>query len=131
MRKIIVGNGIIPLGIRGENLATQVLFPCVKKWKDLYGEGTFALLYKRPNEDYSYACVVTTDEENVVWNITSTEVGIAGSGLCELQYIVNETIAKTVTYSTSVFNSIAPQGETPPEPWQAWVDEVLQAAIDA
>ena len=132
MRSIVAGFGmIIPLGKQGENLATQVQIPVVKEWKALYGEGTFQLVNKRPNEDFAYACVIHWDDEKVMWDITNTEVAIVGDGRCELHYFVDNVLAISSQWVTKCVESLADVGGDPPEPWESWMQEVLAAGSAA
>ena len=126
MRQIVAEFGMrIPLGKQGENLATQVQIPVVKEWKALYGEGTFQLVNKRPDEDFAYACVIHWDDEKVMWDITNTELANAGRGVCELQYYAGDVLAKSYSWVTVIIETVYEDGATPPEPWQSWVQEVL------
>ena len=132
MRSIVAGFGMrIPLGKQGENLATQVQIPVVKEWKALYGEGTFQLVNKRPDEDFTYACVIHWDDEKVMWDITNTELANVGRGVCELQYYVGDVLAKSYSWVTVIVETVYEDGATPPEPWQSWVEEVLRAGSQA
>ena len=117
------------LGKQGENLATQIVFPYVEEWGQTYGEGRFELAYQRPTEESPYPCVVEVDEHNVTWNITSTEVAIPGTGRAELFYIVDEAVAISVQFICRVVSSLA--NGTPPEPWENWLDQILEAGADA
>lgn len=128
MRSIVAGFGMrIPLGKQGENLATQVQIPVVKEWKALYGEGTFQLVNKRPDEDFAYACVIHWDDEKVMWDITNTELANVGRGVCELQYYIGDVLAKSYSWVTVIVGTVYEDGATPPEPWKSWVEEVLRA----
>lgn len=131
MRSIVAGFGMqIPLGKQGENLATQVQIPVVKEWKALYGDGTFQLVNKRPDEDFAYACVIHWDDEKVMWDITNTELANAGRGVCELQYYAGDVLAKSYSWTTVIVETVYVD-DTPPEPWQSWVEEVLRAGSQA
>ena len=129
-------NALLFLGKKGENLATQVIFPFVKEWAELYGEGTFQLIYQRYGDNAPYAVALSTDEENVMWPVTNTDTDKVGSGKCELQYYVtdeneNQILAKSVTFITKVVESLDNAGETPPEPWESWIEQILEAGSDA
>ena len=132
MRSILVTrNAPILIGRRGENLATCILFD-ITDWRETYGDGQVELLHQRNGDESPYPCVITIDENDyVVWTITSGDTGIAGHGKCELRYMANDTLAKSVIYPTIVENSID-DGETePPEPEKGWVQQVLDAKADA
>ena len=122
---------IIPLGKQGENLATRVLFPFANEWRLLFGDGTFQLLHQRQSDAEPHAVTVGIDGENVVWNVENVDVAVPGVGKCELNYLVGDALAKSITYSTKTAESLSDVGDTPPEPWESWVDEVLQAGAQA
>ena len=128
MREVtaVIGRQIF-IGKTGENNATLVKFPVVKKFIDLYGEGTYQLLFKRGEGDYeqtSYPCEVTTDEKNVNWIITSEELEVPGLAQCELRYLVSNTIAKSITYICLINSSVEDI------PQKDWYDKVLDVAED-
>jgi len=131
MRIVKAGNSVLFLGAQGENLATQIQFPVAESWAELYGQGLFQLLYKRPGEDEPYACAVGIDGENVTWDITNTEVAIVGNGRCELYYFVDNVLAISAQWVTKCVESLADVGGDPPEPWESWVQEVLAAGAAA
>lgn len=136
MRIISGTSSQIFLGKKGENLATQVVFPFVKQWKKDYGDGQFQLIFQRLSTESPYAVTIVTDEENVCWNVTNTDVDKPGNGKAELQYYVtdendNQILAKSATFLTKVVESLDNAGETPPEPWESWVEQVLAAASSA
>lgn len=133
MRVIVAVAGNIFLGKRGENLATQVRFPVVQEWTELFGSGTYQLLNRRPTEDTIYPCVTTVNNNDVCWDITGSETANIGNGECELRYYVtdeddNQILAKSIIFTTLITPALAAIDPEPPEPWQTWVDEVLEAA---
>lgn len=131
MRNIIIENdGTIFLGKTGENLATQIQFPLVEKYRATFGEGTFQLLVKRATDEHPYAVSLTLSDDKVCWSVENTDVAIAGYGSCELQYFVGETLAKSLTWRTKVIEGMGEAGEAP-EPWQSWIDDVLAAGSQA
>ena len=116
-------NKSINLGERGENLATQVQFP-ISDMVETYGEGTFRLLAQRAGED-PYPVSITSDESYVYWDVTSADTGIEGTGYAELQLIIDETLAKSQTYTTKTLPALGAEGVVP-EPQQGWIDGVYE-----
>ena len=111
----------IALGIQGENLATQVVFP-IGKWIDQHGDtGTFSLVAQRKGDTDPYPVVLVRDDENVLWNVTSADTAVAGNGVCELQYRIGEVLAKSVKWDTRVYPSLSDVGEAP-DPYETWID---------
>jgi len=117
----------IPLGIRGENLATEVQFD-ISRWQQYYGEGTAQLIAQRQSDASPYPVTTTQDGGTVSWVVTGADTAEAGVGSCELLYFVGETLAKSMTWSTKVRDSLDPADTDPPEPQQGWVEQVLAAA---
>lgn len=130
MREIIAVKGKpLAIGYEGENEAVRLCFPIAVEWQKLYGDGTFTILMQRPTEENSYPKVTTVDGNNVFCVIDSADVSILGMGAVIIRYHVGGTIAKSEIYSTRIRGSIGAEGETP-EPYQAWVDEVLSASAN-
>ena len=121
----------IPLGRQGENLVETVRFH-VDGWSDLFGVGAFELLHKRVNDPAPYPCPITlTDDGKIVeWVVRNSDVAQVGRGMAEFVYIVNGAMAKSVLYATSTLQAIDGGGDVP-EPYQDWVDDVLNAATNA
>lgn len=115
----------IPLGRQGENEATEIIFDC-SALAALYGEGAADVLHRRPGDEAPYPCAITQEGNTVRWVITSPDVARRGAGQAELRWYVEDTLAKSVLYSTTIRGALA-CGEAPPEPWKAWVDQVLEA----
>ena len=130
MRIITASPGaVIPLGRQGENLAVRVLFPAAA-WRETYGDGTFQLVALRRGDAAPYPAVITEDGDCVCWDVSDSDTAVAGQGKCELQYYVGDTLAKSAAYMTAVAPSLDPPGPAP-DPYQSWIEEVLQAATDA
>lgn len=127
-------NKVVPLGFQGENGVVTVQFD-VSGWAELYGAGTFRLMNQRPTENVGYPCAVSVDNNVVSWVVGSAEVYYAGNGRCQLDYTVNQKVAKSIQFITSVYPSV---GAGPvPEPVPDWVWEIresiasLQIATDS
>ena len=116
---------ILLLGKVGENLATKVNIDA-SEWQD--GSGTFQLLVKRADEEMFTA---TIDQENgvVTWLIPAAEIGAAGYGEIELNYIVGEAKMKSARVDTRVFSSI--EIDSLPPNGLTWSQLVLAAIQDA
>lgn len=123
----------INLGRQGENLARKVVFSCHKEWKKVYGAGgAVSLIAQRSEDDTPYPVALSEDENgNLCWLVSAADTEYAGEGRAELRYLIGETVVKSTTYRTTVRRSMNEAGETPPEAYQSWVDEVLGAAATA
>lgn len=116
----------IPIGKQGENNVTTVKFP-ISTWKDLYGTGTFQLVNSRPGENTPYLCSIDTDDDYVYWTVQQADVANAGKGKCQLSYIVDDAIAKSLIYKTLVIESINGSGD-PPAPYEDWIQRLIDTA---
>ena len=130
MRIVKASNGVLFLGKQGENLATQVQFT-VEAWIKELGDGSFQLLHQRKTDQDPHAVTVTYTDGVVYWDVENTEVAVVGYGKCELQFYKGTTLAKSQTWITQTAESLSAAGDTPPEPWESWVEEVLQAGSQA
>lgn len=131
MRDIFARSGQeIELGKRGENLAACAVFD-ISDWKKTYGEGTVQLIHQRNGDKFPYPCVVEVDGNLVRWTIGSADTAVAGRGHAELQYWVDETIVKSVTFNTHVAQAMGAAGDIPPAPVKAWLDKLLQLGADS
>ena len=122
-------NIVIPLGRQGEKDVTTIQFP-VSGWEELYGQGSFELLQQRRKDTTPYPCVITVQDETVSWVINNADTQFAGRGSAQLVYVVNNAIAKSIIYSTSVLKSIDGCA-CAIEPYEPWFDEVLAAGAHA
>ena len=131
MRITLAASQAIELGRQGENEVNKVVFP-VRGWKELYGDGSFALIHQRPTDNDPYPCITTLNGTFVEWVIESADVAIVGRGKCELRYIDgNGARVKSVVYDTIIRDSLGNNSLEPPEPWESWVDEVTDAGTAA
>lgn len=117
-------NKIVPLGFQGENGVVTVEFD-VTGWADLYGSGVFRLMNQRPTENIGYPCTVTLSGNTVSWVVGAAEVYYSGNGRCQLDYTVNQKVAKSIQFITSVYPSVG-AGDIP-EPVPDWVWEIREA----
>lgn len=77
----------LPIGRLGENQARRVIFD-LSKLEEIYGDGVWKLVAKRPHETIPY--IVTSTDTSVdgkaIWIIQNADVGVCGFGLVELRY---------------------------------------------
>lgn len=116
---------ILLLGKVGENLATQVVIDA-SEWQD--GSGTFQLLVKRADEEM-FTATITQSNGVVTWLIPAAEIGAAGYGEIELNYLVGEAKIKSARVDTRVFSSI--EIDSLPPNGTTWSQLVLAAIGDA
>ena len=128
--KVSGSGGIILLGKQGENLARQIQFD-ISRWISTFGPGTVQLLHQRSGDEVPYPVAVEQDGTKAIWTVTNADTASAGTGSTELQYYVGDTLAKSETWMTKVLPALGDAGETPPDPYQSWVDQIVKAGADA
>ena len=119
----------IPLGWQGENITTEIKFP-ISSWEEEYGSGDFELVARRPTEKTKYPVPVEKVDGFAIWTVRDVDVAYRGNGECQLTLIVGGMIKKSVIFTTEINRSLTGDGKTP-EPYQDWVDSVLQAGAEA
>lgn len=133
MRKVYVNeNKTVEIGYNGENAAVALCFPFVELWHSLYGEGgTFSVVLKKPKRDEPYIKETFEDEKDAYCVIEEADVADIGYGYAVLIYSVGDNVvARSKAYAISVDRSLL-AGEDPVEPYQAYIDSILEAASDA
>ena len=121
---------ILPLGKQGENLARKIQFD-LSRWISNFGPGTVQLLHQRSGDETPYPVAVEREGNLAVWTVTNADTASAGTGRAELQYYVGDTLAKSATWMTKVLPALGDASEMPPDSYQSWVDQVLQAGAAA
>jgi hypothetical protein len=115
--------GTLQLGRVGENNARQIVFDC-SAFEQIYGNGTAQVSARLPTGE-KYPVSVEQTDSAVVWTVSAADVGAAGTGQAELSWIVNDIIAKTQIFRTSIVKSLTgTETPEPPSPYQDWVDRV-------
>lgn len=104
-RNITVSDDYVPtinLGRQGENAVSQVIFDVSSLITD-YGAGTGTVVVQRPGETTTYQHDDTVQSgDTVTWTISSADTEISGNGNVQLFWMVNDAVAKTITYQTYV-----------------------------
>ena len=120
---------IIPIWYQGENNASVVeinLAPLISK----FGDGTAQALFRRPSDTDPYPIVLQRQDDTAVWTVSEGDTAQAGYGRLQVSWYVGDTTALSKIFTVLVQKSLT-SGKNPPNPAQPWVNEVLQAAVDA
>ena len=120
--------GQLCLGKQGENLARIVYFEEPTLWKENFGEGRCELLHQRNGDKAPYPVVLELEGDRACWKVTNADTAVVGEGKCELNYLVNNVVVKSKTWTTDVRPSLGDNVAEPPEAQQGWVEQVLVAA---
>lgn len=119
----------IVLGRLGENDALVVRF-FVRSILYEFPGATFTLLNQRANDAAAYPVNTVLNGNYLEWTVKSSDVAQKGNGECQIVAYKGEAIVKTVIYKTEVLDALDGSG-TPPQPWQSWVDSVVEASEEA
>lgn len=120
---------VILVGKQGENRSRTLQFD-YSAWLKEFGEGLVTIVYQRSEDASPYPISVEQSNGIATWHPSSADTQYAGSGVMEITYVVNDVIAKSVTYCTLVAESLG-QSVDPPAPYQSWVDMVIEKAGEA
>lgn len=117
------------LGNQGENLARTLEFD-VSSWLGQYPGAGIVMLVQRPEEDTPYIAVTQVENGVLRWTPTNADTAIAGTGKIMLRLILGEKVRKSAICTAFVAKSLDEPGDAP-DPAQAWVDQVIDAANKA
>ena len=126
MKYDVTKGGYILLGRCGENLARTVEID-VSEYLVEYPGAVVTLLHRRHGESGIYPVAAELRDGCLVWQPTSADTAIAGSGEAEVRVTVDGVLAKSKILSTMVDKSLTGQETTAPEPSKDWVDKVIGA----
>lgn len=126
MKYDVTKGGYILLGRCGENLAQTVEID-VSEYLVEYPGAVVTLLHRRHGESGIYPVAVELRDGCLVWQPTSADTAIVGSGEAEVRVTVNGVLAKSKILSTMVDKSLTGQETEAPEPGMDWVDKITTA----
>ncbi len=118
------------LGVQGEHLAQTFGFD-VTVWRSAYGAGSTQLLVQRPGDAVPYQAALRKEQDLVVWDVTRTDTGIAGSCALQLLYFVGGKVAKSRCFTGSVRRSLGDASTEAPPAQQSFAEKVAQDAARA
>lgn len=116
----------LKIGYLGENDATMVVFD-FGSWSKEYGDGYLTVLFERNGDDYAYPVTVTQEGHIATWLVSNTDVAIVGSAKAQVEYRVDEILAKTSIFRVDVENSLDNSGEAP-EPYESILSQIVEEA---
>lgn len=120
----------IKLGHTGENEAVRVAFTLLP-FVEAFPGGRPALIAKRNGDSAAYPVDLEIDGNTAYWAVSSADTAKHGNGQCELQWYVGDTIAKSNIFTFVVVQALGPEAETPPDPYQDWLDKGVAAKTAA
>lgn len=120
------------LGFQWENKARAVTFD-FSAWAQEFPGGTLTLAYIPPGNETAYPMEVLTTGTMGTWTLTSAVTQYAGYGWALWSYrrASDGLVVKTCKCPTNVTAMPDTSGDTPPEPYEGWVEQVLNAGAAA
>lgn len=131
MREIYIKSkvGPLPIGIRGENLASRVHLAKVP-----VGGQAVTVFVKRNGDSVAYPASNTeiTDTE-IIWTVTSIDTGKSGRGKVQYRFSDAETgkVVKTEIYDFIVGRAIDTEVGPAPDPYESIADRVAGLVAEA
>ena len=116
----------LKIGYLGENDATKIVFDfgC---WAKEYGDGYLTVLFERNGDGYAYPVNVTQEEHKATWLVSNIDVAIVGLARAQVEYRVDNVLAKTAIFRVDVENSLDHSGEVP-EPYESILSQIVEEA---
>ena len=114
----------IEVGKQGENGATQVVFD-VSEMIETYGSGTAYVVVQRRGDAEPYLLDNTSQSGNkVTWTVSNVDTDVYGTGRVQLFWMINEQVAKTVTYQFYVEEALTNPTDAPVVPG-GWISDEI------
>lgn len=114
----------IEVGKQGENGATQVVFD-VSEMIETYGSGTAYVVVQRRGDAEPYLLDNTSQiGDKVTWTVSNVDTDVYGTGRVQLFWLINEQVAKTVTYQFYVEEALHDPQDAPVVPG-GWISDEI------
>ena len=113
----------IIIGRRGTYDTEQIVFD-LSYLINTFGDGAAVLMVKRSRDLTAYPATTEQSGSVLTWLVSATDTAYKGHGECELFWYVDSALAKSVIYSVTVLRDIGETTETPPDPYETWVDDL-------
>lgn len=114
----------IEIGKQGENGATQVAFD-VSEIIETYGAGTAYVVVQRRGDAEPYLLDNTVQSGNTVtWTVSNIDTDVYGTGRVQLFWMINEQVAKSVTYQFYVEEALTNPTDAPVVPG-GWISDEI------
>lgn len=117
--------GSLFLGKRGETGVVRVLFPLYEDFDEV------VVLHKRANDEHPYAVPNMVTDNGIEWVVDLADTAVVGVGSAEVIYKKNGSVAKSVTYTTRVAESIDDGDYIVPTAAESWVQYVAELTASA
>ena len=118
-------DGVLSLGRQGENLARRVKFKLPPNWDMSDPAASVQLVARRHDESTAYPVMLSCEDGVYYWDVTATDTARKGYSQCELRYMLGDVLAKSMTWLTSVAESISDDLTEPPDAAQNYLSQVM------
>ena len=120
---------LLTIGYGGEQNARRVLIP-IGPYQAMWPNATPQLVVVRPVDEAEYIAVTTVEEDNLVWVPSAVDCQYVGVGKCQVVFTdaENNVIGKSEIFVVQVNAAVGDGLETPPEPYEPWINSILAAA---
>lgn len=112
----------VPLGVQGENLATQITAD-VSGWLDQWPDGQVIVRLIDANRQSHLADTVVNDG-TLVWIVTAADTAQGGYGVGVIELVQGDVVKKSEPFATRVITDPQASGQAP-EPVPGWVEETI------
>lgn len=112
----------VPLGVQGENLATQITAD-VSGWLDQWPDGQVIVRLIDANRQSHLADTVVNDG-TLVWIVTAADTALGGYGVGVIELVQGDVVKKSEPFATRVITDPQASGQAP-EPVPGWVEETI------
>ena len=113
----------VPLGVQGENLATQITAD-VSGWLDQWPDGQVIVRLIDANRQ-SHLADTVVDDGTLVWIVTAADTAQGGYGVGVVELVQGDVVKKSEPFATRVITDPAASGQAP-EPVPGWVEETIR-----
>ena len=120
---------VIQLGHRGENEAREIIFD-LADYISTYGPGTARLLPQRDGDPAPYIVPAVQSDSTLTWTVTDADTAAPGTGSAELQWMVNDVLAKSDIWNTRTKAALDDGATAPPTGADGWYQQLI-AYIDS
>lgn len=120
---------VIQLGHRGENEAREIIFD-LTDYISTYGPGTARLLHQRDGDPAPYIVPAVQTDSTLTWTVTDEDTAAPGTGSAELQWMVNNVLAKSDIWRTKTMVALDDGATAPPTGAEGWYQQLI-AYIDS
>ena len=112
----------VPLGVQGENLATQITAD-VSGWLAQWPDGQVIVRLIDANRQSHLADTVVNDG-TLVWIVTAADTAQGGYGVGVIELVQGDVVKKSEPFATRVITDPQASGQAP-EPVPGWVEETI------